>query len=83
MLSRNTYLIVPLDDFNAKTNGWYHLGKTTHEGTRIGVITSQFGLEGLIHEPTHIIGERSPCIDLTFACQPNLVVELGLQSTLH
>ena len=80
---RNPYLIVVLGDFNAQTKGWYSLGKTTYEGTRIDGITSQFGLEQLIHEPTHIIGERSSCIDLIFASQPNLVVESGVQSSLH
>ena len=77
---RNPYLIVVPADFNAQTKGWYPLGKTTSEGARI---TSQFGLEQLIHEPTQIIGERSSCIDLTFASQPNLVVESGVQSSLH
>ena len=53
------------------------------EGTRIDDITSQFGLEQLIHEPTNIIGRRSPCIDSIFASQPNLVVESGVQSFLY
>ena len=66
-----------------KTKEWYSLGKTTYEGTRIDGITSQFGLEHLIHESTHIIGKRSFCIDLTFTSQPNLVVESGVQSSLH
>ena len=80
VVHRNPYLIVVLGDFNAQTKGWYALGKTTYEGTGI---TSQFGLEQLIHEPVHIIGERSSCIDLIFASQPNLVVESGVQSSLH
>ena len=78
---RNPYLIVVLGDFNAQTKGWYSLGKTTYEGTRIDGITSQF--KQLIHEPTHIIGERSSCIDLIFASQSNLVVESGVQSSLY
>ena len=80
---RNPYLIVVLGDFNAQTKGWYPLGKTTYDGTRIDGITSQFGLEQLIHKPTHIIEERSFCIDLIFSSQPNLVVESGVQSSLH
>ena len=59
---RNPYLIVILGEFNAQTKRWYHLGKTTCEVTRTDGITSQFGLEQLIHEPNHIIGERSSCI---------------------
>ena len=80
---RNPYLIVVHGDFNAQTKGLYTLGKTTYEGRRIDGITSQFGLEQVIHEPTHIIGERSSSIDLIFASQPNLVVESGVQSFLH
>ena len=44
---------------------------------------SQFGMEQLIHEPTHIIGKRSSCTDLIFAFQPNLVVESCVHSSLH
>ena len=64
---RNLYLIVVLGDFNAQTKGWYPLGKTPYEGTRIDGITSEFGLEWLIHEPTHITGQESLCIDLLLA----------------
>ena len=82
IIYRNPYLIVVLGDINAQTKG-YPLGKSTYECIRIGGITSQFGLEQLIHEPTHIIGERFSCIDLIFAFQPNLVVESDIQSSLH
>ena len=59
------------------------LCKTTYEGTKIDGITCQCGLEQLIHEPAHIIGQRSSCIDLIFASQPNFVVESDVQSSLH
>ena len=42
IVHRNSYLIAGLGDFNAKTKGWYPLGKTTNEGTRTDGITSQF-----------------------------------------
>ena len=83
IVHRNPYLIVVLGDFNAQSKGWYPLGETAYEGTRIDGITSQFGLEKLIHETTHIIGERSSCIDSIFASQPNWVVESGVQYSLH
>ena len=78
---RNPYLIVVLSDFNAQTEGWYLLGKATYEGTRINGITSQFGLEQLIREPYY--WRRPLSIDLIFASQPSLVVESGVQSSLH
>ena len=80
---RNPYLIVVLGDCNTETKGWYHLGITSYEGTRIDGITSQFGLEQLIHELTLITGERSLYIDLIFAYQTNLVVESGVQFSLQ
>ena len=79
IVHKNPCLIVVLGGFNAQAKGWwYPLGKTTYEGTRIDGIMSQFGLEQLIPEPTHIIGEKSSCIDLIFASQPNLVMESGV-----
>ena len=52
------------------------IGKTNYEGARIDG-------EQLIHEPTHVIGERFPCIDLMFTFEPNLVVESGAHPSLH
>ena len=83
VVHRNTYLIVVLGDFNAQSKGRYPLGKTTYEGTRIDGISSQFGLEQLIREQTHIIGEGSSCIYSIFSCQPNLVGESGVPSSVH
>ena len=80
---RNPYLIAVLGDFNVQTKGWYPLGKTTYEGTGNDFIMSQFRLEQLIHETTHIIRRRPSCTDLLFASQPNLVVESAVQSSLH
>ena len=51
--------------------------KTPYEG-----ITSQFGLQQLINELTHHTRNSSYCNDLTFASQPNLVMESGVHSSL-
>ena len=40
IVHRNPYLIVVPGYFNAQTKGWYSLGKTNYEGTRIDGITS-------------------------------------------
>ena len=57
--------------------------KTAYEGSKIDGITSTFGLQQIINEPTHIIGDSSSCIDLIFTLQPNLVMESGMHSSLH
>ena len=77
------YLIVLLGDFNAHTQNWYRSGKTTYKRIEIDGITSQFCLELLIHEPTHITGDSFSCTDLIFTSQPNLVRESGVHSSLH
>ena len=46
-------------------------------------ITSQFGLQQLINEPTHYTWNSSSCIDLIFASQPNLGIEPRVHSSLH
>ena len=81
--ARNPFLIVILGDFNAKLNTWCKSDKTTYEGSKIDGLTSNFGLQQLIKEPTHIIGNSSSCIDLLFCSQPNLVMESGVHPSLH
>ena len=81
--ANNTFLTVVLGDFNAMSNLWFKGDKTTHEGSKIDGITSSFGLQQIINEPTHIIGDSSSCIDLIFTSQPNLVMESGAHSSLH
>ena len=46
-------------------------------------ITSSYGLNQLIQEPTHILNSSSSFIDLIFTSQPNLVVESGILSSFH
>ena len=36
-----------------------------------------------IYEPTHSRANCPVCFDLTFTCQPNLVMESGAHSSLH
>ena len=64
-------------------SNWYKHDKTSYEGSKIDAIISQFGLQQLIKEPIHILKDSSPCIDLLFTSQPNLVMESGVHSSLH
>ena len=76
----NPFLIVAIGDFNTKSSNWYTGDTTTFEGSKI---TSQFGLQQIINEPTHIQGQSVSCIDLIFSSQRNLVMSLGSHSSLH
>ena len=83
VMVNNPFLTVVLGDFNAKSSLWYNSDITTYEGSKIDDVTSQFGLQQIIKEPTHIIGNSSSCIDLIFTIQPNLIMESGVHSSLH
>ena len=63
---KSPYLLVVLADFNVKSSNWYKHDKTTYEGSKIDATISQFGLQKLIKEPTHILTDSSSCTDLLF-----------------
>ena len=50
----NLFLTVVLGDLKAKSSLWYNNDITTYEGDKIDGVTSQFGLEQIIKESTHI-----------------------------
>ena len=83
VINRNPFLIVALGDFNAKTTNWYKNDINSYEGLKIDTITSQFGLQKIINEPTYLTLNSSSCIDLIFTSQRNLVMESGVHSSLH
>ena len=72
--ANNTILTVALGDFNAKSNLWLS-DKKTNRGSKIDGITSIFGLQQIINEPTHITVDSSSCIDLIFTSETNLLKE--------
>ena len=79
----NLFLTVVLGDFTIKSNLWFKGDKTSYEGSKIDATTSQFGLQQLINEPTHLTADSSSCIDSIFTSQPNLVMESGVHSPLN
>ena len=81
--ANNPFLIVVFGDFNIKSNLWFKGDKPSYEGSKIDAITSHFGLQQLINEPTHLVVDSSSFIDLIFTSQPNLVIESGVHSSLH
>ena len=71
------FVILP-GDFNAKSKSWSINDTATEEGTILENVTSLFGLNQLISDPTHILQHSSSCIDLIFVNQPNLVIDSGI-----
>ena len=78
ILANNSFLTVVLGDFNVGCKS----DKTSYEGSKIKGITSQFGLQQLIIEPTHHTRNSSSCIDL-IVWQANLVMESSVHSSLR
>ena len=72
-----------IGDFNAKCCNWSINYTTTPEEAQLDSITSSFGMKQLISEPTHILQQSSSCIDLIFTNQPNIVMDSGVDSSLH
>ena len=62
----NPFLMVAIGDFKAKSSKWYTGDTTTSEGSTIQAIISQFGLEQIINEMTHIQGNSVSCVNLPF-----------------
>ena len=83
IINRNPVLIVALGDFNAKATNWYKNDINSYKGLKIDTITSQFGLQQTIIEPTCLTSNSPLCIDLIFTSQPNLVMESCVQPSLH
>ena len=82
-VQNNPFLVVLLGDFNAKSSNWCKNDITTTEGKAIEKMSSQFGLNQMINEPTHILESSFSCIDLIFTSQPNLITESRVHPSLH
>ena len=82
MANHNSFLIVVLGDFNVKSENWCKHDKTSYERVKIDTLTSQFGLQQIIKEPTQILAGSS-CIDLIFTSHQNLIMESGVHPSLH
>ena len=56
LTNNNPFLIAAIGNFNAKTTTWYNNDTTSLECLKIDAITSQFSLQQLINELTHLTG---------------------------
>ena len=74
----NTFLTIFIVEFNAKCPCWYSKDNSTTEGSKLRLLMSQFGLNQIINEPTHVTKNSSTCIELSFTSQTNLVIESGV-----
>ena len=83
IVQRKPFRVVAVGDFNVKSSKWRCQYKWTLEGNAINNITSQFGLYQAIKEPAHILNTLSSCIDFIFTSLRNLIIDLGIHSSLN
>ena len=67
-----------LGDFNARSKSRCKSYINTIEGTKIDSVTTSYGLQQLITQPTHLLANSSSCTDLIFTDQPSLIVDCGM-----
>ena len=81
--SCNSLFTIVLGEFNARSSVSWTRDKTTIEGTGLESLTSVYGFHQLIAQPIHLLPQTSPCIDLIFTEQPNLIVDSGVHPSIH
>ena len=83
MHAENPFCVVITGDFNCRSSQWWDNDIESNEGELFEPLTSDLGLHHLISEPTHSMGDSRSCIDLIFTDQPNLIIESGVDPSLH
>ena len=83
VMVNNHFLIVILDDYNAKSSLWDNNNINTYEGSKTDGETSQFELQKIIKEPTHTISGSWSYRDLIFTSKLNLVMESAVHLKIH
>ena len=76
-------MLVDIGDLRAKSKYWDTLDRTTYDDNIIETVTSDFGLQQLIHDPAHILKKSLLCTDLIFISRPSMVVNSGVHSSLY
>ena len=56
---------------------------TSNEGRKIESVPWPNGSHLEFNEPTYILNNSFLCIDLSFNCQPNLLIESGVHPSFH
>ena len=81
--SSNPRFSIILGDFNVRSNNCWQGDTLTSEGLQNDYLTTSYGFQQLISEPTHILKNSSSSIDLIFTDQPNLITASATHPSLH
>ena len=81
--SRKVDFVLAIGDFNAKSCNFSVKDTITPEDAHLKSFTCLYEMKQLISEPTHILQHSSSCIDVIFTDPPNIVMDSGIDSSLH
>ena len=81
-MSQNHLFMLVTGDFNVRSSSWWKNDLTTNDGSQIDAITLSNGLSQLIREPTLILPNSFPYIDLIFINQNNFIMNSGVHAPL-
>ena len=82
-VQNNSFLVAVLGDFNATSSNWCKNDIITTESKGIANISAQFSLHEVINDPADTLEFSSPCIDLLFSSQSNLINGTGVHPSLY
>ena len=82
-MSQNPHFILVTGDFNVRSSSWWKNNLTTSESNQVDAISSSYGLNQRICEPTHVFPNSSLCIDLIFINQNNFIMDSGSHASSH
>ena len=82
-MSQSPHFILVTGDFSVRSSSWWKNDLKASEGNQVDAITSFYGLNQLIFEPTNILPNLSSCIDLIFINQNYFIMDSGLHASLH
>ena len=83
MHGENRFCTIITGDFDCRSTHWWQNNNENNEGRLFESITVDLGLHQLVSEPTHVMGNSKPCIDLISTDQPSLIVKSGVHPFLH
>ena len=70
-------------DFNVELTKWCPSDKDKKAGQDIDTFTATSGYIQMMGQPTHIINDKSSCIDLLFTTNSKLLCDVGVEQTTY
>ena len=83
LITSNRQCSILVGDFNAKLSKLCPSDKDSKSGHDIDTFTTTSGYTQMIGQPTHIMNDKSSCIDLLFTANNKLLCDVGVEHTIY